>query len=335
MEILSLKKLENVAFYEPSTLSYNSEEGKTEYVFLSKGVARSIYSNIRLSLQTSNKIFGISREVWKTVIEIVCKDQSKDNKEFDLNNFKFLLLGDGKMVLDITDSQETEEDIMTFMTFLGSHCSHVLETHSFGYKIIIEGDHESDIDEFPVMVVDFDYINGLYRVYTGAYFDEKFVLNSKPVIFESRLSLFLAKAENLEYEMTLTEKLFTGLKESYSEDSSSVSVREVLDIISQSKTEVEVDENTGMVSQVDMLDGQTIVSFLNFFNIPYKALKKMALLRKSLKSDTTTVDDVLRVLSRNLREIGNINGRVVANLLSASLSGSVDSSVVKEELKID
>lgn len=113
-----------------------------------------------------------------------------------------------------------------------------------------------------------------------------------------------------------------------------LSLREVLDIIKIAKLDISLDDN-GMVYGIVGIDKtDELKEFLNSFDMPYKSLRKLTYLRKSLKYKDLTIDGMLNILtSEYMSPYNSVNAYLISYLMRIYYSQDSDRNIAETELK--
>jgi hypothetical protein len=86
-----------------------------------------------------------------------------------------------------------------------------------------------------------------------------------------------------------------------------LSLREVLEVLKIVGVEVEANDEGAVASISGLNDADKVVSFLQSFGIPFKSIKKLSNLRKSLKHNNLSLDSLLTSLSNDLIDFDRTN----------------------------
>lgn len=340
---LKIMNLKNPRLIEPEMIDTDeatkkSEGFETTQVGMWNSGARALYRGIGISKQFSNKLFDISSDIWEAVVDMKSAEPKGDPKKpFVLADKVFV--GDSGTLVDIIDEERAVEVdfpalLEKFNNYMAtsenvSSIRHICE----GYNIVIADENKTDEEGMPVVTIDYNIIDGVYRVYSGAYKDGRLIITSKPVFEDIDLVKFLSF--DLKYEFETSEKLYESSLAMYEPDYTPLSVREVLDVLNLVACDIQIDkEDGGYVANINgLLDEGRVTKFLNGFGYPFKTLKKMSYLRKSFKCDGLTTDDLLKILTRTYFEGETVNSRAISRLLQISYSNTADRTVIKDELK--
>ena len=111
-----------------------------------------------------------------------------------------------------------------------------------------------------------------------------------------------------------------------------LSVREVLDIMKMSGIKPEL-IGVEFLGYPDMIDDSKMKSFFDSFNIPYKSLVKLNPLRKSIKTNSISLYDLMVIMTDEYyNEHNNVNASVLSKLSEMYNSEEIDSYIISREI---
>lgn len=333
---ISANKFYKVKLIEPSVISVLKDETQVneETLVLSKESQRILNQKLKLSPSFSNRLFKTSKEAWTIVIseksvnedgELVC-DLNSDDISYIIRNNK---------VLSIDESENIETNIKKFTDSVNKLASKVIEMSSGITKIIFRHDSENDI--IPVVIVEMDFINGLYKSYNGIETKNYMFITEKPSIEKWKIGEFL-ESFDADIELNMSIKMSPGMNselESNLGNNASLSVREVLQILRNIGAVVNIDE-TGMAQSIEGISelySDRFVEFFNSFDMPFKSLVKLNYLKKSLRTNDYSIIEMLEFLSNQYtNESINAKCSVIADVLKMLRSDS-DKKILEDEIK--
>lgn len=324
---LFVKKFENCKFSEPNLVE---DTEKNKYFSLFREAYKRIHWMLGFSYQMSRKIFNISEEIWEELVELTSLS-ANEGEGFDINNYYGVFYKD--FIVAIVEDN-IQEDINNFFKFIDSISeSSIVTSNNIKLKAIIPAiSEESSNEEFtPVMVIEMDYFTGYYCCFSGTYDGERILLNKKPILETSDIEEFVQY--NFEYELKLLSSLGKSL-DSYNRNLNHIpaSMREVLDILDIIEADIRTNDEGMVVSISGIENSSFFMNFFNQFNIPFKSLKKMSWLRKSLKRDSLSVDDLVKASTNSFMKDVSVPIRVLTYVSNMNYSGA-DSIIVEEETK--
>lgn len=338
MKLFTLEKYQTQDIIEPDVIKVVSDD-LTDLRQLSKAGSRRLYKQIGISPNLSKQIYDISSDIWEAIINMKCEEPN-DKRDipgrFDLNNFKLISINGTNRVVDISCLESTESRIDEFHKFLDDNNARVSLSDEDYCKIYVGPDEigNDDNDGKPVVMIDMDFRNSRYEMYTGIVNNGRFILTEKPVLTSDSLSSFLEYT--LQREVVAAAKVAPSMHNMYpNEDDTKLSARETIDILSKAGMTFSIDEEDGSLTGITGLGyggEDEIMTSLNSYGIPFKSLKKLSFLRKSLKHDSISIDDILNIFSTNYFGMNQIMAKNLSEILSMSLKNVADRSVIKSEL---
>lgn len=335
--MFNVKKFDEVSLIDPVSFKVRNKGENEKYVSLNKEIQREIYRNLGFSSQVSKRIYDISVDVWKDVVSLRSQN-TKDGTPLEIEKYSFVSFGtdEDEIFVSITHSKGIESSIKKFEKMISDYeCTYFVNRN--GVLQVVIPIRIDDEDITPVLALDIDLINGLYRGYNGVVKqDGNIILSSKPSIQEATFDDFLSSG--FEYELKMSAKLAKSICSNYNRDEASkihLSVKEVIDVLAKSKIDIITDPAGNIESIIGTSYADKFRNFFNSFNMPFKSLKKLSLLRKSLKQNSLTLSDMVDIVSEEFfSDTNNCNGLVVSDLLKIYYSMEADSNVISEELKV-
>lgn len=334
---ISANKFYKVRLSEPSIISVlrNETQVGEETLVLSKESQRILNQKLKLSPSFSNKLFKVSKLAWTTVIseksvnedgELVC-DLNSDDISYIIRNNK---------VISIDESENIESNIKKFTESVDKLADQVIEMSSGTTKIIFRSENDNNV--VPIVIVEMDFINGLYRAYNGIEDENHMFIMEKPSIEKWKIGEFL-ESFDADVELNMSIKMSSGMNselESDLENNSSLSVREVLQILRNIGAVVNIDDENGMAQSIEGIsesDSDRFVEFFNSFDMPFKSLVKLNYLKKSLRTNDYSITEMLEFLSKQYtNESINIKCSVISDVLRMLRSDS-DKKILEDEIK--
>lgn len=336
-KMFNVKKFDEVSLIDPVSFKARNKGENEKYISLNKEIQREIYKNLGFSSQTSKKIYDISTDVWRDVVNLRSQN-TKDGVPLDIEKYNFVSFGtdENEFFVSITHSKGIESSIEKFEKMISDYGCTYFVNREYVLQVVIPIKVDNE-DITPVLVLDIDLMNGLYRGYNGVIkSDGNIILSSKPVIQEAEFSKFLSSG--FEYELRMSAKLAESICSKYDRGEASkihLSVKEVIDILGRSKIDIITDPAGNIESIIGTSYADKFRNFFNSFNMPFKSLKKLSFLRKSLKQNSLTLSDMVDIVSEEFfSDINNCNGLVISELLKIYYSMEADSNVISEELKV-
>lgn len=323
--------LTNSKITEPSIIIEGSENTLGGKIYtMNKSFIKSLYSKLGLSKQLSNNVFKLDKDLWKKVIDIKYSEVDKDI--FDLTNLRCLEYN-GMLVDNITDFKNIEDseyynnvvDLINIMDKFDVH-EEITSNVSNTTRIYLKNE-----DSNVLFIVEMN-LSGQYSLYKGFKRNSMIYIYNNPIIYSTSLMSFLSsitKDDFLESEYSIPV-IVPELN-----IDTQLSVRELLDFIKYIKADVDIDEDTGLISSISGLnskDSDLIVNSLNTFMIPFKSLRKMKFIKKSLKLTVVTFRDILEIICRNYHDPNlDISSDTIAYICQSCSSDECDSLCIKTE----
>lgn len=327
-ELFEVVKFEEQKMLEPMVFELKNKGEDPKFVTINKDIAREISRNLKISLQVSKKLYDISPSIWRDIVEMRSKSSDPEIPDFNLNDYNIVMYN--SFAISITRDSSLDKRIDVIEALINSFNSEVLVNEAGILQILLR-DEDSDA----IIMIDIDLINGLYSVFSGVMVNNLPIISSKPVIFESEFDKFLYSG--IDYEVKMAIKTAASMKNDYSEDVAKkihLSCREVLNILSTSKTKVLISDSDGSVARILGFEDPTmIIEFLNSFGMTFKSLKKLSPLRKSLRCNDITLDDMFKFLTEEYFSThNNVNASVISHLLDIYYTRESDIDVASEEI---
>lgn len=328
MRINQLSGVSDARLIDPKTIKCKIG-GNDSYLVLHKEALRTIYWKLGLSSSVSEKIYQISQEIWNDVINLKMSQCS----DFDFGMLRYITIRDFEVIAI------TENDMSELIDNFYKDYDSIETTEVENNSDVIQVKLSQDIGDgnYALVLLDIDVKNGVYRAYDGIHSSNRILLPGLPAVEESSLESFLT-AINLKDELNMSAKLSKSLIKEYDRELAKtmiLSLREVLDIVRMAKLKVEL-SNDGMVSRIEGIDDtDDLIAFLNSFGMPYKSLKKLTYLKKSLKYDDLTVDGMLSIFAREYdSDMNSISAYLISYLMKIYYSQESDRNTVKSELSM-
>ncbi len=333
---ISVEKFHKVRLSEPSIISVlkNETQIDEDTLVLSKESQRILNQKLGLSPSFSNRLFKISKEAWNIAIseksvnedgELVCDLNSEDIKYIMRNN----------KVISIDESENIDSNLEKFMSNLDKIENQIIELSTGITKIIFRSSKENDIT--PIVVLEMDFINGLYRAYNGIESGCYKFVTGKPSVEKWKLGEFLESFDaNVELNMSI--KMKDGMASELEEDldnNASMSVREVLQVLRNLGAVVNTDD-FGMVESIDNIPesyNDRFIEFFNSFDMPFKSLVKLNYLKKSIRTNDYTIVEMLEFLSNQYTNVSiNVRCSSIADTLRM-LGSDSDKKILEDEIQ--
>lgn len=311
-QFFQLVHAKNVTLEEPTVIKYYEGDSTTpKFATLKKEALKFIYDvSLKIGVSVSSKIYDISPDIWRDVVNL----RMSQNTEFNLDNFVYVMHNSFVFSLTELDVKENVEAFDALHTTLKGYST----LSAYNTLQIIWQSPIDDVDDYvPIMMFDISFDDGKYKVYTGVLRDDRYIILSAPAVDEASFELFISK--NFSYEMEMTKKLADSINSRYVYSKAKdirLSVREVVEFLKKTKIKVNCDDD-GLVESFDGLnDCDSLLSFFDTFNMTYKSLTKLPLLRKSVKSDGLVLDELFRIMCGDCFTFNNnIKAETIADIL--------------------
>lgn len=299
---------------------------------------RKIYSNLGISRSVNNKVFNTDTEIWRAFIRKVQGDKLED---FSISNQTYLYLDNKDIAISIV-SEGTKSRILSFIDsmkkydckIIGGESSHII--HISYNDCVYSKDY---LSMFPYIIVKIDHVNGIFK-YDVLYKIVDHSDNSIVIVGIEKnqrksdlLTLLSCTIDNeIQFLSKMAERSF-GYVKYVMNNTEKISVRELTDTIKRLGCKFILKEDGNLERVSELVDSSGVVNMINSFNTPFKSLNKMSLLRKSLKRDSMTSVDLLKIISAN-RTLPCFSdpGLVISNFCNSIGNRVLDGDVVRDEL---
>lgn len=313
---------------EPGAVRYVDSDSY-EYLTLCKDPIRFIYQRLGVSYSVSNKIHNIDHNIWSEVFTPRLANRERINS---LSDYLYVVSGSGEVIcITETNISKNVEDFKKAVEELNADVSY---SRSGVVNIKFSTSIREDLES--VVYVEMDLVNGRYRVYDGVINGDRIIVVSNPVIDSIKFDEFIV-ALDIRSEVSMSSKLAENILSAYNKDTAEdmvMSVREVLDIVKMLGCKVDTDEDgfASEIFEVLVSSKETLVKFFRSFDMPYKSLKKLGYLRKSLKYGGMTIDTMLKLLSKEyVNPNNNSSASTIASLLKIYYNRESDREVLESE----
>jgi hypothetical protein len=331
-KVLTERKEESLV--DPDTVQYSDDSGSINYYRMGAAARWAVYGGMKLGYSLSEKLFGVNETIWKSLIEYLCKEY-----EYDIGKSSYLTIGtDGSItaIAAVKDNDTVMANLEKLFDKLDSYSIVPLDyNNGLSYKILLQSkSQEEGINRKPLLIVNLDFESSIYTIHQGFNCnDDMYILYPCPSCEMKDIEEFLSTVD-IDREYNTCKKLVSTLD--YAFINTVMSLHEVIDVTKSIGAKVNTDDN-GMVGSVSGVTGDEsikLTKFFNSFNIPFKQLKKLNFLRKSLRFNSLTVRDMLEILANNFTSSEVfVNGYSIANMLSPYFSKESDNMVVSSENK--
>lgn len=333
---ITVNKFYKVKLVEPSVISVlkDSTQINESIIVLSKEAQRILNQKLKLSPSFSNRLFKISKEAWSIVIseksvnedgELVC-DLNSENISYIMRNNK---------ILSIDESEDIEKNVEKFIKSVNESANQVKELSSGITKIIFKSNEEAEV--VPVVYVEMNFADGVYRAYNGIETSSYMFVVDKPSVEKWKIGEFL-ESFDANVELSMSVKMSSGMYSELMDDlenNASMSVREVLQILKNIGAVVNIDES-GMAQSIKGISesySDRFVEFFNSFDMPFKSLVKLNYLKKSIKTNDFTIVEMLEFLSNQYtNEIIDVECPVIVDTLRM-LRNDSDRKILEYEIQ--
>lgn len=300
------------------------KDSEDDSVFvMNRSFKKNLYGRLGLSESVSRSLHKIDAGIWGRVIKMKL-DESEEISSF---NIKCIVSNGNMLISNLSNVVDFDEDkyyscIESFIEDINSF-DNIEEVNS--YVTGITRVYLSNEDSDALLLLEIDVSSGWYTLYNGFKNKEFIYLFKNPCVATSNLRDIVMNEGLLKAQYEMTKQFVTP---NLNLDTC-VSVRELLDFIKFIKADVEIDDEDGLLASISGLSPEAsdkIAGAVNAFMTPYKSLKKMKFLRKSIKISSLTFGDLLSIIRNNYTELNlDIGGWLIADL---SNSPSLDQSDV-------
>ena len=333
--LTSIRRLDTaVTLEEPAMITF-SEDGVEKHSLVNKTAKYQVYDLIGVKPKLSADLYSTDNEVWE---ELISKHADPLHTDVPLILWNDSLIGIYGTNPD-DDYGDLEENISNFISDIyGLHDSgftvdSVLDS-SGCFKIVIKS---ALINEMTAVIMcTLDFRNGYYAVHSGFITDHnEIILYSTPVVATPLIEEFFFNYSAITSEMATQVKMLQSNLISPYDTSATMSVGEVLWAIKRIGTQIIPDEMGACmsISSMNPDDSTKIVSYLNAFNMPYKSLRKLHHLRKSLRDTHMTVGEMLSIMNSELMNPDLTVSAWTISDMSGLFRGAGDQAIIKSELE--
>lgn len=291
------------------------------------------YDCLEINKTMSKKLFEGFDHIWREIVE--SRHIQNEHKFFKTRFIEFervLIDYFPEVIPEGYDFNEVTQSIIDDINNSGirSRCN----TNTNGEIIVVIDNLECSTS---VMVMCFNLSKSYFSIYQGRYdADHRILLFNKPSTDTGSLVEFLNSLKELPLseQFNVLDSLTSEIGDVPTVD---LSYRELLDFIKRSKMDI-IEDGVGIVSDVNNLGvnehteslKESLIEALQCY--PYKSLKKMDWLRKSLKPTYVSTSGLLRLLSDNiLNEHLGVSPYILADLYG--LSTNSDETIIKDSLQ--
>jgi len=336
-----VEKIKDLQLCEPMLFTYSTakDDGtpKKEFLSMTTGAAKEFYGNLGIPKQTSKQIFEKSPEIWKVFIAELFQKAYDGDKHFDLTEHYVIRNGNEIVgfTLDDLDSWARELNIL-----INSECNNLIMNAFDGVQapFFLDSVLVNEEEVTPIFLLDMDFKSGKYRGYNAISDKAGRICTLTAPSFELDKFEDLLRC-NIENECDVTRKLASQIvvmsKYDKVKEDRVLSVREVIDVLKCMGADVVLDKSERVVdiTVVAPTMKTEIIKFFNAFGIPYKSLKSMPTLRKSLKYDHITVGNMLDMCSTEYFNPNNKADGQLLSMLMAKYLIELDKDIVVSEMK--
>lgn len=320
---------EDMNIYEPFLL--RGDKGiNTKYYNMNNSSKQYLYNSIGIKSKLSNDLYNLDVPIWKSII-----DSKYCESDFDFSNYKAIILrGEIIEFINEENSEDLFEDLFnTFILSLKKYeDSGVLVSYFNEFKtmnLIFKKDKA-------IVIASLDFNNGWYSVHSGLYHDMTYILFPNAEIetnsFNEFIKLFkIDELMNIALAMSVQDVESLGFN-----FNTSLSLREVFDIIKNIRCLITLDEDNyvASISGMSTENSNIIVEFLNSFGSTFKSLKKLSFLRKVFRTGKLSSGLILKIISEEIgSEALNINGYTLANISKICSTEEFDKKIIEEETR--
>lgn len=326
----------SITLEEPSVAKF-MDDGTECVSLMNKTANAQICNLLGIKPKLSKDLMATDSDLWKVLI-----DKRSDNGE-KLKDMDLVLFMQSIIAIEGTDEDIDYGDFEENLTRFIEYCSSFKEAgissciDSAGVlKILLKNSYSSQ-NKSAVVIASLDLRNGFYAIHSG-FINTKnqLVLYSTPMIKTPLIEEFMRDAVSLiTNELATQSKMIeTGYLPDYN-TSTDMSLSEILRTLKMLGAEVTADDEGACisVSGIDAEDSIRIITHLNAFGMPFKSLKKLHHLRKSLKNSHISVGDILGICNKELMNPDlKISAWTISDM-SKIFRGSGDQEIVNSELR--
>lgn len=326
----------SITLEEPSVAKF-MDDGTECVSLMNKTANAQICNLLGIKPKLSKDLMATDSDLWKALI-----DKRSDNGE-KLKDMDLVLFMQSIIAIEGTDEDIDYGDFEDNLTRFIEYCSSFEETDILScidsagvLKILLKNSYSSR-NKSAVVIASLDLRNGFYAIHSG-FINTKnqLVLYSTPMIKTPRIEEFMRDAVSLiTNELATQSKMIeTGYLPDY-DTSIDMSLSEILRTLKMFGAEITADDEGACisVSGIDAEDSIRIITHLNAFGMPFKSLKKLHHLRKSLKNSHISVGDILGMCNKELMNPDlKISAWTISDM-SKIFRGSGDQEIINSELR--
>lgn len=327
LKCVSKEDLKSMEHFEPFLLKSTNNEGDSKFYNMNRKVRDLVYSILELDKRMSEKLYQYDSDLWRRLIESIY-----DNKGEEVFNKNFVTYGSQGVLIDTVENPvDFAENITEFCKQLDEYDSEAVCNSS---GTIVTKICDLSVST-AVLLICMNFDKNTYTVHQGRLSpDGHIYLFPNPSVLSYDLYEFISSMinMNIEEQLEVTSNIVNSSDEDENSLNVNLSVREMIDFIKRSKLILTEDE-MGIIKDIEYVDDSEIKSKLlsELSVMPYKSLKKMNYLRKSIKWTTITVNEMLELLSNSINEYTSIDGFLLSDLRNISVNTNSDKMVVESE----
>lgn len=327
----------SITLEEPSVAKFIDEDDSECISLMNKTANAQICNLLGIKPKLSKDLMVTDSDLWKALI-----DKRSDNGE-KLKDIDLVLFMQSIIAIEGTDEDADYGAFSTNLTEFIDYCSSFNEEDIQScidaagvLKILFKNSYPSQ-NKSAVVITSLDLKNGFYAIHSG-FINTKnqLVLYSTPIIKTPLIEEFMRDASSyIAGELATQSKMIeTGYLPDYN-TSTNMSLSEILRTLKMFGAEITTDDEGACISisGIDAEDSIRIITHLNAFGMPFKSLKKLHHLRKSLKNSRISVGDILGICNKELMNPDlKISAWTISDM-SKIFRGSGDQEIINSELQ--
>lgn len=327
LKCIENEELSSMEHFEPFLFKCDINSEKPKFYNMNKKVKDQVYSILELDKRMSDKLYAFDPELWKKLIERVYSN--KGQEVFAKN---YVMFGSTGFLVD------TVEDVNEFYSCINNLCDQLdkyeSETICNSSGTLVTKVYDLSCST-AILVISMNFDKNTYAVHQGRISPNgQIYLFSNPSVLSYDLYEFISSMTSMgiEDQLEVTSQIVNNSVEDEKSLSVNLSVREMIDFIGRAKLQLSEDE-MGIINDIESVNDSEVKSKLlsELSIMPFKSLKKMNYLRKSIKWTRVSINEMLQLLSDNINESNAIDGFILADLKNLCMNTNSDKMVVESE----
>jgi len=298
--------------------TYFKMNGSTKY---------NVYSMIGLKPKLSGDLYNLDSAIWSSII-----DSKINDSEFDFADYKAIIFRGS--IVDIVEKSSYDESIFDkFVLSLKKFSDSKILTCFFNsfdtMNLVFKKDKA-------LVIASMNFNTGWYSVHSGICLDTTYILFPNAEIETSSFIEFMIMFNIDEFIDSATAMSIQDIETLGFDLDVNLSLREVLDILKDTRCSISLDEENyvASISGMSTDNSKIIVDFLNSFGSTYKSLKKLSFLRKVFKTGKISPRIIMKILSEEIgSEALNIHGYTLAKVSRICSTEEFDKKIIEEEIR--